>query len=97
MTGESVEAVYFENFDLKSIVTLVDAHKLESLLKQADYCPKKTAYLVNGFRYGFDIGYRGPSNVIREAPNLKLTVGDETILWNKVMKEVKEKKIWWSL
>ena len=38
------------------------------------------------------IGYRGTSNVIREAPNLKLTVGDETILWNKVMKEVKEKR-----
>ena len=26
------------------------------------------------------------------APNLKLTVGNETILWNKVMKEVKAKR-----
>ena len=37
---------------------------------------------------GFDIGYQGNKQVRRLAPNLKLEVGNETILSNKVMKEV---------
>ena len=40
----------------------------------------------------FSIEYKGNRNVVREAPNLKLTVGTKTDLWNKVMKEVKEKR-----
>ena len=49
----------------------------------------KEIILVNGFHYGFDLGYRGPKNVKQTANNLKITVGSATELWNKVMKEVK--------
>ena len=84
--------LYFENFDLNSVVTPVDADALERLLNETHYDINKTKYLVNGFRNGFSLGYCGPKQVQRLAPNLKLTVGDEIDLWNKVMKEVKLKR-----
>ena len=45
--------------------------------------------MVDSFRNGFDIGYEGSEDVKITSPNLKFRVGDETILWNKVMKEIK--------
>ena len=48
--------------------------------------------MVNGFKNGFRIGYAGNRKTKQKAPNLKLTVGNETILWNKVMKEIKLKR-----
>ena len=42
---------------------------------------------MNGFTDGFSIGYQGPENVQITAPNRG--VGNEVVLWNKVMKEVK--------
>ena len=62
----------------------------ENLLKECDYDPEETRFIANGFRNGFDIGYRGEiENIQRVAPNLKLTVGNKTVLWNMLMKEVK--------
>ena len=84
------EVLMFQNFDLESIVTPVNYTKLETLLKQAKYNASKTKFLIEGFKNGFDIGYAGPENIQRRAPNLKLRVGNETILWNKVMKEVRD-------
>ena len=60
----------------------------EQLLKETDYDKEKTEYLIEGFTHGFDIGYRGPTEIKQKSQNLKLTVGDEIELWNKVMKEV---------
>ena len=71
------------------MVTPVDVSVYEKLLKDSNYDKQKAAELVEGFTNGFRIGYEGPSDIQRLAPNLKLTVGNETILWNKVMKEVK--------
>ena len=51
--------------------------------------PQKAEELIQGFTNGFDMGYRGPKKVQRRSPNLKFRIGDETDLWNKVMKEVK--------
>ena len=48
--------------------------------------------LVTGFRDGFRMGYHGPGNVKLEARNLPFTIGDERLLWNKVMKEVKNER-----
>ena len=82
--------LYFENVDITSVVTPVNVNRYEELLVQSGYCPIETKFLIDGFRYGFDLGYRGPTeNIQRTAPNLRLNVGNETILWNKVMKEVK--------
>ena len=73
-------------------MTPVDADKLDQLLSVAKYDDSKRRYLVDGFRNGFGIGYEGEEDVQITAPNLKLTIGSETQLWNKVMKEVKLKR-----
>ena len=45
--------------------------------------------MVQGFRNGFKLDYRGPlKECKRTVPNLKLRIGNKTELWNKVMKEV---------
>ena len=82
----------FSNFDLENVVSPVNADVLEKLLVESDYNAKKTKRIVEGFRRGFDLGYRGPSNVELTSPNLKFTVEDEVDLWNKVMKEVRVKR-----
>ena len=84
--------MYFENFNLTDVVTPVDAGKLQELLEESGYPQNKTSFLVDGFRYGYDLGYEGPCDVRMTSHNLKLRVGNETILWNKIMKEVKNKR-----
>ena len=95
-TGQNIshpeEVLYFENFDLENVITPVDVDKYEKLLKLYNYNSRKTNKLVNGFKYGFSIGYEGNHNVRITAPNLQLHVGNPTVLWNKVMKEVKCKR-----
>ena len=71
------------------MITPVNVVVFESLLKQAKYEGNKTDYIINGFRNGFELGYEGNRLVKQIAPNLKLRVGDEIDLWNKLMKEVK--------
>ena len=80
--------MYFENFDIQSVVTPVKVDVLDRLLRDSNYDSTEREFLVQGFKEGFDIGYAGPQFVQRWSPNLKITVGSETILWNKVMKEV---------
>ena len=83
------EILFYENFDLETIQTPVDADRFESLLMQANYPEEKTQFLIDGFRNGFTLGYNNKNKVRMKSPNLKLTIGDEIDLWNKVMKEVK--------
>ena len=82
----------YENLDLDNIFTPVNANQLRSLLYESQYNKEISEYLVSGFTEGFDLGYRGPSTIKQTARNLKFTIGDEIELWNKVMKEVKEKR-----
>ena len=86
------QATYFENFDLETVMSPVDTTNLRRLLVETEYPETKTEWLINSFEHGFHLGYRGPTDVQRLAPNLKLNVGNETIPWNKVMKEVKAKR-----
>ena len=81
----------FHNWDTKTIVTPVRTDVLESLLKQANYPVDKIIYLTEGFKNGFSLGYQGDEKVKLSTRNLKLRVGDNIDLWNKVMKEVKLK------
>ena len=74
--------------NLEDIETPVDIDALEFLLLDAGYDKQKSQFLINGFRNGFDLGYRGNQQVNLTAPNLKFVIGDETVLWNKVMQEV---------
>ena len=73
-------------------MTPVNVDELEKLLIQTNYNKEKTEFLVKGFKEGFDLGYRGPEEIKQESSNLKFTIGDKVELWNKVMKEVKEKR-----
>ena len=66
--------------------------RLAALLKETGYDSKKSRFLIDGFSKGFDLGYRGETEVRNTANNLKFTVGNKLELWNKVMKEVKEKR-----
>ena len=83
----------FSNFDLQSVVTPVRVEMFQSLLTEAGYSARKTRFLINGFRNGFSLNYRGNKHVRIFSENLKLRgVDSKLILWNKVMKEVKEKR-----
>ena len=86
--------LYYENYDLTSIVTPVDAEKFGELLEESFYDPSETEFIVQGFKEGFPIGYRSKHKVQLKSNNLKLQkdVGDEIDLWNKFMKEVKLKR-----
>ena len=84
--------LYYENFDLDNIFSPVNYQVLEELLHETNYDKNKTKFLVDGFKNGFDLGYRGPENVKQKSQNLKFSIGNETELWNKVMKEVQAKR-----
>ena len=73
-------------------MTPVNSDNLEQLLNESGYDKDKTNYLLEGFRNGFDLGYRGPEQIQQTSANLKFVIGNKTELWNKVMKEVKEKR-----
>ena len=45
---------------------------------------------MNGFKNGFPLGYQGDKKVEMKSPNLRLSVGTHTELWNKVMSEVQK-------
>ena len=76
---------------LSTIVTPVDVERYEQLLKESFYDQTETDFLVDGFRNGFEIGYQGPQNRQSESNNIPFTpgVGDKTVLWKKIMNEVK--------
>ena len=87
-----IEILQYSNFDLESVVTPVNIPVYEQLLKEVGYDERKTQFLVNSFRSGFPLHYHGDQTARITSNNLILHVGDETILWNKVMKEVKCKR-----
>ena len=77
---------------MNDIFSPVNYKNLENLLNETNYDKNETEFLVDGFKNGFDLGYRGPTNIKQKANNLKFTIGNKTELWNKIMKEVKAKR-----
>lgn len=73
-------------------MTPVDVDRYEQLLIEYGYNKKKTEYLINGFRHGFDIHCTAPLDKKRFTNNLKCRVGSQTDLWNKTMTEVRAKR-----
>ena len=87
------ETLYYENFDIHSVVTPVNPETLRELLEESQYDADETKFLYESFKYGFSICYEGSSEAKITSQNLKFNgVGNETVLWNKVMKEVKLKR-----
>lgn len=62
--------------------------KLRALLEETEYDKAKTEFLVKGFTFGFKLGYEGPEDRQTYARNHRLRAGNQTVLWNKIMKEV---------
>ena len=82
----------FSDLDWMNIVTPINVPKLRKYLQLSQYDRQKSQHLIDGFSNGFSIGYQGPQDRRDQANNLPLRVGDETELWDKVMKEVKENR-----
>ena len=88
-----VDVHIFENFNLTEIVTPINPDKFKQLLVETGYNRSKTKEIITGFREGFPLGYQDMKTGIQQrAPNLKLRVGNEVELWNRVMKEVQLKR-----
>ena len=87
------EILQYENKDLESVVSPVKADLLIRLLKETNYDREEIEFLERSFRDGFNLEYQGPTERKSEAPNLPLTVGSKVDLWNKIMKEVKVKRV----
>lgn len=66
---------------------------LEEMLLESNYPRKDTEFLINGFKYGFELGYRGPLCRQTFSRNHKLRAGNQVVLWNKIMGEVKVGRI----
>ena len=82
----------FYNFDLMNLVTPINVDKLEQYLRETRYDAAESQFLLNGFRDGFDIGYRGPTNRRDRSQNIPIKVGSKLEIWEKIMKEVKLKR-----
>ena len=83
------EFVDYEYLDLNNITTPVKVQQLERMLRDTEYPKSKADYLINGFRFGFDIRYQGPERRKDHAANLPFRVGTKLDMWMKIMKEVK--------
>ena len=81
--------LYYSNTNLTDIVTPIKVDKLKEYLVLSNYPEDETEFLVDGFTQGFDIGYEGPEIRADGSENIPLTIGDPTVFWNKIMKEVK--------
>ena len=80
--------IYHFNDDLSNIVTPVNADLLVQLLRESNYDPQEIDFLHKGFTEGFSIGYEGPMLRQSQSSNIPFSIGNKTILWNKLMKEV---------
>ena len=80
--------VYQQDYNLNEIKTPVNVNKLVQLLELHQYDPGEIQFLCSGFESGFNIGYTGPQIHQSHAKNIPFTVGNEIVLWNKLMKEV---------
>ena len=79
----------YVNYDVTSVVTSIKVNELAFLLKESNYEKNKSDFLIDGFTNGFSMGYKGPRDRVHTSSNIPLSVGNKTILWNKIMKEVK--------
>ena len=74
-------------------MTPVNADAFAQAMSQAGYDQEKINYLYQGFMNRFDIKYAGPQVRRSFSNNIPLKIGSKTQLWNKLMKEVKLKRV----
>ena len=67
--------------------------RLKFWLRQSNYNQKETDFLLEGFSQGFNLEYAGPTKRQSRSKNIPFTVRNKTVMWNKLMKEIKEKRV----
>ena len=87
------QIVLAENHDLNDLFTPVNGVVFGQLLQNVGYESEKTQFIVNGFQNGFNLEYTGNRKLQLTSPNLRFLIGNETVLWNKVMAEVQAKRV----
>ena len=87
------DVLYYENFNLTELVTPVNVERYRQLLIQSNYDADETKFLLDGFTNGFNIYYQGPMKRQSRAKNIPFTIGNSVIMWNKIMKEVRERRV----
>ena len=92
MFPDDVDAEYY-NPDLTNIVTPIKPDVLENWLIKLGFDPEKRNFLVQGFKSGFDLCYTGPTDRQSRAKNIPFTVGNCEVLWKKLLREVKLKRV----
>lgn len=80
------------NYDVKAIVTPINVNRLTHLMRVSGYDEQEAEFLISGFTQGFKLGYQGPRDVKIISNNLRLWVGNQYDLWDKVMGEVQAKR-----
>ena len=75
-------------YNYEDIVTPVNVDILQELLEEVQFDLGKRSKLIDGFKYGFEIGCRGNLECRNVSCNIPFTVGNKTDMWNKIMKEV---------
>ena len=93
VSGSSPKVETFYNFDFDNLVTPINPNKLGDLLSETGYDANEIQFLVKGFSEGFDIGYKGIEERQDVSNNIPLKVGSKIELWEKIMKEVKLKRV----
>ena len=77
------------NYNLQNIVIPIKVDELEKMLMDSNYDETETRFLVDGFRYGFSLGYQGPESRQDESDNIPFReVGSKEEMWKKLMSEV---------
>ena len=79
--------------NLHEVNTPVDPDALLNMCVETGYDKDETRFLVDGFRNGFDIHYNGSTSRQDTSHNIPLKVGSKTELWNKIIKEVRLKRV----
>ena len=69
------------------------ATRLKELLEQYEYDILETQFLYKGFTEGFNLEYQGPKARQSQSRNIPITVGCNTTIWNKLIKEIQEKRV----
>ena len=92
INAEGREILNYSNLDLENMVTPIKIDKFCELLELSKYDKDEIRFLKEGFTIGFPIGYQGDMSAKLLSNNLPFTIGDSIDLWNKVMKEVKQKR-----
>ena len=83
---ESVQ--HFEYLDIKSLNTPIKIAVLAKWLKRSNYEETEANFLIDGFKNGFDLDYNGPRQRCDLSRNIPFSIGNKTVMWNKIMKEV---------